>query len=240
MSERPDERFVPAAETDAVRDRYARRPARDARYAPTRPAVLMAMQERQRAMVALFARVGLGDVAALRVVEVGSGGGGNLLELLALGVRPGHLGGIELLPERPAAARERLPAAVELTCGDASVQPVEPGSVDIVLASTVFSSLLDDAFQQRLASAMWRWAKPGGGVLWYDFTVDNPRNPDVRGVPLARVRALFPHGEVRARRLTLAPPIARAVTRVHPALYTLFNLLPPLRTHVLVWIAKPR
>ena len=39
-------------------------------------------------------------------------------------------------------------------------------------------------------------------------------------------------------RVTLAPPIARAVTRLHPALYTLFNALPPLRTHVLAWLSK--
>jgi len=76
-------------------------------------------------------------------------------------------------------------------------------------------------------------------VLWYDFTVDNPRNPDVRGVPLARVRALFPYARVQAQRVTLAPPLARAVTRLHPALYTVFNTIPLLRTHVLAWIAKP-
>jgi hypothetical protein len=75
-------------------------------------------------------------------------------------------------------------------------------------------------------------------VLWYDFTVDNPRNPDVRGVPLKRVRELFPHARMQARRITLAPPVARAVVRVHPALYTLFNTLPALRTHVLCWLAK--
>jgi hypothetical protein len=144
------------------------------------------------------------------------------------------------LDERVALARRLLPSGVTLFEGDALRMELPPGSQDVVFASTVFSSLLDDAFQQRLADAMWRWAAPGGGVLWYDFTVDNPRNPDVRGVPLKRVRALFPHGEVQARRITLAPPIARAVTRVHPALYTLFNLLPPLRTHVLAWIAKPR
>jgi len=77
-------------------------------------------------------------------------------------------------------------------------------------------------------------------VLWYDFTVDNPRNPDVRGVPLARLRALFPQGQLRQRRVTLAPPLARAVTKVHPALYTVFNALPWLRTHVLAWIEIPR
>jgi len=226
------------AETEAVRARYARRAPADERYRLTSPAALLAMQERQRAMLALFARRGFGDLGALRLVEVGSGGGGNLLELLQLGFRPEHLAGIELLPQRHAAARARLPEAVRLECGDASTAAVEPASVDIVLASTVFSSLLDDAFQQRLAAAMWRWLRPGGGVLWYDFTVDNPRNPDVRGVPAARIRALFPEARLESRRLTLAPPLARAVCRLHPGLYTLFNALPPLRTHLLCWLEK--
>ena len=227
------------AEIDAVRDRYARRAPADERYHLTRPAALLAMQERQRAMLALFARRGFGDLAQLRLLEVGSGGGGNLLELLHVGFLPEHLAGIELLPERHAAARARLPEAVQLVCGDASAEPVAAASRDIVLASTVFSSLLDDAFQQRLAAAMWRWLKPGGGVLWYDFTVDNPRNRDVRGVPLARIRALFPEARVESRRVTLAPPLARTVCRVHPALYTLCNALPPLRTHLLCWLGKP-
>ena len=131
------------------------------------------------------------------------------------------------------------PASLALHAGDAAHAAVAPGSLDIVLVSTVFSSLLDDAYQQRLAAAMWHWLKPGGAVLWYDFTVDNPRNPDVRGVPLRRVRALFPGASIAHRRVTLAPPLARAATRLHPALYGVFNLLPLLRTHVLAWIGKP-
>jgi SAM-dependent methyltransferase len=225
-------------ETDAVAERYARRVATD-RYSMLRPDVWQMQHERQRALLALFARLGWTDLSNKRLLEVGCGGGSNLLELLRLGFAPQHLSGVELLPERYAQARHVLPAALVLHAGDALRLELPAGSQDAVLASTVFSSLLDDAFQQRLAAAMWRWVQPGGGVLWYDFTVDNPRNPDVRGVPLARVRALFPEGRVQAQRITLAPPIARAVTRVHPALYTLFNALPPLRTHVLAWIAKP-
>jgi hypothetical protein len=128
---------------------------------------------------------------------------------------------------------------VQLWAGDASTLPVAPASQDIVLQSTVFSSLLDDGFQQQLATAMWRWVAPGGGVLWYDFTVNNPRNPDVRGVPLARLAQLFPQGRIHARRVTLAPPLARALCRFHPALYSVANALPLLRTHVLAWVAKP-
>jgi hypothetical protein len=111
--------------------------------------------------------------------------------------------------------------------------------MDIVYVSLVFSSLLDRRFQIKLASRMWQWLKPGGGVLWYDFIYDNPRNPDVRGVPIARIRQLFPGSELSVSRLTLAPPIARRVTRLNPGLYTLFNVLPWLRTHVLCWIRKP-
>jgi len=102
----------------------------------------------------------------------------------------------------------------------------------------VFSSILDAATQRELAAAMWRWLRPGGAVLWYDFAVDNPRNPDVRGVPRARLRELFPEGRQQVQRITLAPPIARRVCRWHPSLYTVFNTIPLLRTHLLAWITK--
>lgn len=226
-------------ETSAVRQRYARRAAQDWRYHLLNPAALLPAQERQRAIAALLRARGLCEPECLNLVEVGCGAGGNLLDLLRLGFAPERLAGIELLPERVAQARCVLPASLRLIEGDARVASVEPGSQDLVYQSTVFSSLLDDAFQQQLADAMWRWLRPGGAVLWYDFVYDNPNNPDVRGVPVKRLRALFPHGAMTLRRLTLAPPIARRACALHPALYPLFNALPLLRTHVLAWIEKP-
>ncbi len=227
-------------ELDAIRARYARRGAIAAeRYSPFNPEVLARVHERQRAMVALLARHGIRSLQGLDILEVGSGGGANLLELIAFGAEPARLVGNELLDERVEAARQRLPEAVRLLAGDASALPLAPASFDIAYQSTVFSSILDDALQARVAAAMWRTVRPGGGVLWYDFTYNNPANPDVRGVPLSRVRELFPQGRLRAQRITLAPPIARRVAAVHPSLYALFNLLPLLRTHLLVWVAKP-
>ena len=227
----------PNDEASAVAERYARRGAAE-RYSLLQPDVWLTVQERQRAMLRLFAGLGWGTLADRRLLEVGCGSGGNLLEMLRLGFAPEHLSGVELLPERLEAARRSLPPAVTLLGGDASRLPLPEGQADVVLLSTVFSSLLDDAFQQQLADAVWRAVKPGGGVLWYDFTVNNPRNPDVRGVPVARIRQLFPQGRVRAQRLTLAPPLGRAVARVHPGLWSLLNTLPWLRTHVLAWVQK--
>lgn len=228
-----------AEETQAVRERYARRIPVDPRYSLLNPSALLALQERQRAMLALFARLGFVDLSVLRLHEVGCGTGSNLVECLLMGFAPHHLSGVELLPERYAQARMRLPADVQLHEGDAATLVPAKESVDVMLQATVFSSLLDNDFQQQLADAMWQAIKPGGGVLWYDFTVNNPRNRDVRGVPLKRLRELFPQGRIQAQRLTLAPPIARAVCRLSPSLVGVLRLAPFLRTHVLAWIGKP-
>ena len=226
-------------EPDALKQRYARR-VDAGRYDPDRPDVRMLLAERRRAMQRLFQRAGWADLGALRLLEVGCGTGGNLFELMSLGFAAPNLAGVELLPDRFVHARAVLPDAVALACGDALDHPPPQASLDVVYVSTVFSSLLDERYRERLAAAMWRWLRPGGAVLWYDFTVDNPRNPDVRGVPLARVRELFPQAAVDAERITLAPPLARAVCRLHPALYTVFNAMPPLRTHLLARLSKAR
>jgi len=220
------------SELDAIAERYARRGAGD-RYSLLRPEVWQMWQERQRELLKLLAKRP-GVPSEWRATEVGCGAGGNLLDLLRLGLQPVHLTGIELLPERLTAARATLPEGVRLLAGDASTADVAPASQDLVLQSTVFSSILDDQLQQRMADAMWRWLRPGGAVVWYDFSVNNPRNPDVRGVPLKRVRQLFPQGRFTVRRVTLAPPLARAF----PLAYPFFNLVPWLRTHRLILIQR--
>ncbi len=230
-----------AHEAQAVAERYARRnqAVPSDRYSILRPEVWQMLQERQRGLLQMMVQEGCVDLPAVHAVEVGCGTGGNLLDLLRMGFLPQHLQGLELLPQRYEQARLILPSALALHLGDATQAPIAPASQDLVLQSTVFSSLLDDHFQQRLAQTMWRWLRPGGAVVWYDFTVNNPRNPDVRGVPFKRVQALFPQAQIRHQRVTLAPPLARAVCKLHPALYGLFNSLPALRTHLLAWVKKP-
>ncbi len=226
-----------SVESQAIVERYARRRGADPRYSMLKPDVWMTLQERQRALLRRFATQGL-DLPGLRLLEVGCGEGGNLLELIRMGFAPERLTGIELIEDRYSVARERLPAALQMHLGDALAVPLPNASQDIVFVSTVFSSILDAATQRALATAIWRWLRPGGAVLWYDFAVGNPRNPDVRGVPRARLRELFPEGQFEVQRITLAPPIARRVCRLHPSLYTVFNTIPLLRTHLLAWITK--
>lgn len=228
-----------STELDKIAERYERRKGRPGgRYVRFNRDVLASSQERQRSLVSLLTARGIHDLAGLDIIEVGCGTGANLVELMFLGAQPERLAGNELLPDRLAMARRRLPESVRLFPGNAAALEIEPGSFDIVYQSVVFSSVLDESLQRTLAEAMWRWTKPGGGVLWYDFVYDNPSNPDVRGVPLRRVRQLFPAGRIQWKRVTLAPPLARRVVRVHPSLYALCNAVPLLRTHILCFIEK--
>jgi SAM-dependent methyltransferase len=228
-----DARF--ATERDAIHERYARRTRR---YDPYEPWVQRTAQELDRALADWLRGAFPEGPARLRLLEVGCGSGRNLLRFQTLGFDPANLAGNELQADRCADARRQLPAAVTLYPGDALDLPAADGSFDVVFQSLVFSSVLDPAFQQALAAKLWRLARPGGGVLWYDFTFDNPANPDVRGVRLARVRELFPGARIAARRVTLAPPLSRRVTALHPALYGVCNALPFLRTHLLCWISR--
>ena len=226
-------------EVDLVVERYARRAEIDSsRYSMMNPEIWQRVHERQRNLIKLINANTQKPISDLKVLEIGCGSGGNLLELIRLGFSSKNLIGNELLPERVSIAQQNLPLASKVEEGDACLLKIDNESLDIVYQSTVFSSLLDNEFQQKLAKKMWSWVKPGGGVLWYDFTYNNPKNKDVRGVPISRIKELFPESSIIVKKVTLAPPISRKVCKLHPSFYTIANSLPFLRTHVICWIGK--
>jgi SAM-dependent methyltransferase len=193
--------------------------------------------ERARIQASLLRQwLGVNKLSDMDILEVGCGTGENILNLIALGASPDRVVGNELLEARMRAAKLRLPSAVRLHLGDGSRLPDSYGPFDLVMQFVVFSSILDDSLLASLASRMWAILKPGGIVLSYDFVVDNPSNSDVRGIPLRRLKTLFPEGQFTAKPLTVAPPLARVVS---DKLYPLLAIVPFLKTHCLCAIRKP-
>jgi SAM-dependent methyltransferase len=227
------------AELARIGERYARRAERVAPTAGNDAFTRFMVAEREAIYRTLLERHAGGDLRRLSLLEIGCGGGGEIARLIAMGLDPARIVGNELLPERLAAARARLPAEVRLIGGDASTIDLPNGSFDVVFQSTVFTSMLDEGLRERVARRMWELLRPGGAILWYDFTVDNPRNRDVRGVPIRRVRELFPSPPEVVMRVTVAPPIGRVVARFGAWAYRCAGALPFLRTHAILWIPKP-
>jgi SAM-dependent methyltransferase len=170
------------------------------------------------------------------VADIGCGSGRWLLEFAQWEASDLH--GIELDATRLQRAKERLPSA-DLQTGDARHLPWPDNSFDLVSHFTVFSSILSETVRKQIAAEMLRVTKPGGVVLWFDFRVNNPHNPNVRGVTAREIRELFPACDIRLRRVTLAPPLARAVVPVSWIAALILEKLPFLLTHYLGIIRKP-
>lgn len=205
-------------------------------YSPTKVTNLFWLQQRARTTLAALQREGLLPFGEKAILEIGCGAGGWLRDLESWGANRSRLAGIDLDATRVTSARRLfglpdylvpdLPAAPDIRAGDASHLPWPPEAFDIVVQSTVFTSILDATVRQAVAREMLRVLRPGGVVLWYDLRFDNPANPNVRGVTRKEIRLLFPGCSVRLSRVTLAPPLAR---RIVPASWMLALALEKLR-----------
>lgn len=189
-------------------------------------------------MLALLKEYGRGSLEDQRLLEVGCGTGFWLREFIKWGIRPTNVVGVDLLPDRIATAAELCPQGVQLVCGGATTLDFPDGTFDLVLQSTVFTSIIDGRIKQRIADEMLRVLKPDGLVLWYDYHVNNPWNSDVRGVPRQEIKKLFHGCRIDLRRITLVPPLTRLVAPRSWLACWLLNTIPLLRTHYLGVIRK--
>ncbi len=206
-------------------------------YSLTEPAILFEYCHAIRALSSLLERAGLLPLADKRILEVGCGTGGWLQYLMLMGAGPRDLSGIDLCPHRIAAARERA-AGCDLRTGCASELPWPDESFDIVLQSTVFTSILHAGLRRAIAAEMVRVLKGAGAIAWFDFRLKKPGNTQVRAIRAREIRDLFPGCEVTLVPVVLAPPLAR---RIAPHAWWLAEILhccPLLRTHYMGLIRK--
>jgi SAM-dependent methyltransferase len=231
---------VPAVSTDdgareaaRIRAAYKRRARRgaDARYSLMEPAHLFHAQSLDRALVRALRHEGIRTLAGLRILDAGCGGGSWLAGLTRFGAEPDLLTGVDLRAE----ALPRAPSGLQLGVASADQLPFATSSFDLVCQLTMMSSVLDRGMRHRIAAELTRVLRPGGILLWYDFTV-NPFNRDVAGVPLRQLIALFPGAALRVERTTLAPPLTRLVAPRSWLSCALLESVPWLRTHLIATI----
>ncbi|MCC6072170.1 class I SAM-dependent methyltransferase [Massilia sp. GCM10020059] len=208
-------------------------------YAWHRPEVMEQDAARCRAAGGLLAATVGHDLSRLRIVDVGCGSGGFLRQLISWGARPGNLIGTEYQEDRLDQARAATARGVHWHLGDLDI--FDDGSLDLAVANTVFSSILDEQMRHQLADEMWRVLKPGAWCMVFDFRYNNPANPNVRRVSRPQVRQYWPAAAGHHyQTLLLAPPIARRLSRAPRLLSDLLaTFVPPLRSHFIYMAQKP-
>jgi SAM-dependent methyltransferase len=227
-----------AAEEARIREVYARRGETDIRYSWFNPSYQFMMQQRERQMLAVLFRYGFSNLESRRILEVGCGTGQWLRDFLKWGARPENMTGIDLLSDRVSKAQQLCSPRMRIERANAAHLPFSDARFDLVLQSTVFTSILNSDLKRRIAAEMIRVAKSDGIILWYDYHVSNPRNSDVRGVKRREIYDLFPGCRINLKRITLAPPLCRLLAPYSYLMCCLLEKLPPLRSHYLGVIRK--
>jgi ubiquinone/menaquinone biosynthesis C-methylase UbiE len=228
-----------AAEIERIRAEYGRRQREISpnRYAPWQPALSFSFRGRRQMAALMLHQADVFPKAGDPCLEVGFGSIGWLGELITWGVRETDLHGVELDPGRARRAQESLPLA-DLRIGSATELPYERNTFRLVIASTVFTSILDTNVRGTVAAEISRVLAPGGALLWYDFAFNNPWNSQVRKVNRRELRNLFPLLTGKIRSLTLAPPLARLVRPWSWTCAALLEAIPLFRTHLLAVLVK--
>lgn len=129
---------------------------------------------------------------------------------------------------------------INFKCGNATHLPYKDEYLDIVIQFTVFTSIFREEDKKDIAKEMIRVLKKEGIILWYDFSYNNPRNPDVKGIKKKEIVNLFPNCEFTFKRVTLAPPLVRFIAPRSWLLCYLLEKLSFLCTHYLVIIRKEK
>ena len=191
------------------------------------------MQELERVLLTLLAQYHLTPLQTKQILDVGCGTGYWLREFIQWGADPRKVMGIDLVTDRVVQARALCPDAVRIDCGSAAQLAFSDATFDLVTQFTVFTSVLDFDMKQRIAAEMRRVVKPDGVILWYDYYVNNPWNPDVRGIPKREIAQLFPGCRLDLRRVTLVPPVARFLAPYSWLLCYALARLPYCCTHYL-------
>jgi len=190
---------------------------------------------RDRALLDLLRRYGIERLSGVRAVELGCGAGSLMRSLVHYGVESERLAAIDLQAAAVRQARAALPDA-GVAAADAGALPYRSDVFHLALAFTSFSSMLNAGARRRAAAEAMRVLRPGGLLIVYDFST-NPTNRRVRPVGVAELRALFAPRSVEIERVTLAPPIVRALGG-RTALCAPLERLPFLRTHLLAAVRK--
>jgi len=225
-------------EIERIKESYERRKRlpKDL-YSPFKLGNLFTTQQRERAILKLLGKYRMNPLADRKILDVGCGSGGKLRRFIEYGACPENLLGIDLLPDRIERAKELNPL-IDFKCGNAEGLPYEDESFDIVMQFTMFTSILDDTMKRNIAKEMLQVLKPEGIILWYDYYISKPTNPDVKGVGKREIKQLFPNCSFRFKRVTLAPPLARMIAPYSLLLCYLLEKIPLLCTHYLTVIRR--
>jgi ubiquinone/menaquinone biosynthesis C-methylase UbiE len=174
--------------------------------------------------------------AAAEILDVGCGTGWWLEELSGRPEVQASLHGVELLPNRVRAARDRVPSATVIAA-DARTLPFADRRFGAASLFTVLSSMEDRAAAERALREAARVVAPGGVVLVWEPRVPNLLNRHTGLIDRRTIDRAVVGAAVATRTTTVLPAVSRRLGGSTDRLYPALARIPALRTHRLMCLS---
>jgi len=192
--------------------------------------------QRQAMILKMLRKNGVTSLSNQKVVDFGCGTAARLRNFLDLGAKPENLYGIDLSDKRIQYAKYLHPN-FHFSKGDASQTEFESNFFDIVVNSTMFSSILSDSLSMKISSEIKRVVKNDGIIIWYDLRVNNPWNKNVRGYTKSMILSHFKDCSVELKSITVVPLITKKFN-IPIVIFKLLQYIPIFHTHYIAIIRK--
>lgn len=165
------------------------------------------------------------------LLDYGCGVGARLLEIYRLGATFSNLYGFDCNPSRINIAK-KIFESTNIMHGENSYS-ISPKQFDVLMNSTMMSSILDDKQASKIANEFYRLTKDSGFIIWYDLCLKNPYNPNVRSYKIKDILKLFPNHKIIYRKKICLPPVSGLKELPFPLLRTI-HTIPLLRSHYFI------
>ena len=183
------------------------------------------------------------DFSSMKVLDIGCGDGGSLINLIKIGFDPANLAGIDILDDRIKSAKRKFPNIGFIT-GDAACLPFSDCQYDLVMESTMFIQLTDDELCRSIALEMIRVTKKDGHIMLIDWRYSKPGNSKYDGLSKKRLKRLFEIDSstelISVKNGALVPFIGRFISQRLPFLYFLIQALFPFMSGQVTYLLKKR
>lgn len=193
------------------------------------PEVLFQALAYDRAVISVLSSINLNPETA-KVLDVGCGDGGSLVNLLRLGFLPSNLYGIDVLKESIVQAKMKFPN-INWLHSDASRMEFEDNFFECVMESMIFLQMTDDDLATKIAKEMVRVTKKNGYILLIDWRYSHPFNKTYKGLSKKRIAKLFDVGHktsiFKTFKGALLPPVGRFISKNVPSIYFVLQTLFP-------------
>ena len=224
-------------ELDRLKNVYKDRESINTRYNPVLPENYYIVSSREKIFIkSLLNNFGT-DFSDLKVLDLGFGAGNDIFTLIKAGFKTENISGVEVIEERFNRLKNILPeTSLKLNTGFNI--PFPDNSFDLIVQSTVFSSILNQNSRKELADEMIRVLKPGGKIFFYDLKYPNPWNKNVLKIDHKELDILFSSHHRESISVTLNPVIVRKIAKHSIILCEILEQIPVFCSHYYTVITK--